>query len=81
MKARTRPNCSLGTSPKLNTPAVCRSSYIDPRVFDRFRGGITIQAVGEVESVDPATMPMLHGKVEEAVLDLLEDETPTAKAA
>jgi DNA topoisomerase I len=64
-----------------NTPAVCRSSYIDPRVFDRFRGGITIQAVGEVESVDPETMPMLHGKVEEAVLDLLEDETPTAKAA
>ena len=21
-----------------NTPAVCRASYIDPRVFDRFRG-------------------------------------------
>ncbi len=66
-----------------NTPAVCRSSYIDPRVFDRFRGGITIrQAVGEVESVDPETMPMMHGKIEEAVLDLLEDQTPaTPKAA
>jgi DNA topoisomerase IB len=25
-----------------NTPAVCRSSYIDPRVFDRFRQGDTI---------------------------------------
>jgi DNA topoisomerase IB len=25
-----------------NTPAVCRSSYIDPRVFDRFRQGETI---------------------------------------
>jgi DNA topoisomerase-1 len=25
-----------------NTPAVCRSSYVDPRVLDRFRDGITI---------------------------------------
>src|SRR3989337_2674165 len=25
-----------------NTPAVCRASYIDPRVFDRFRDGVTI---------------------------------------
>jgi DNA topoisomerase-1 len=65
-----------------NTPAVCRSSYIDPRVFDRFRGGITIrQATGEVEAVDPETMPAVQGKVEEAVLDLLQDETPVPKAA
>jgi DNA topoisomerase-1 len=27
-----------------NTPAVCRSSYIDPRVFDRFDSGETISA-------------------------------------
>ena len=26
-----------------NTPAVCRSAYIDPRVFDRFEDGETIQ--------------------------------------
>lgn len=26
-----------------NTPAVCRSSYIDPRVFDCFRSGATIE--------------------------------------
>lgn len=65
-----------------NTPAVCRNSYIDPRVFDRFRGGITIrQAVGEVESVDPLSMPSVQGKVEEAVLDLLEDETPAREKA
>src|SRR5918999_1626496 len=25
-----------------NTPAVCRASYIDPRVFDRYRDGLTI---------------------------------------
>ncbi len=66
-----------------NTPAVCRNSYIDPRVFDRFRGGITIrEAVGEVERVDPETMPKVHGRIEAAVLDLLEDEAPpTTKAA
>jgi DNA topoisomerase IB len=65
-----------------NTPAVCRASYIDPRIFDRFRGGITIRrALSEVERVDPETMPMLHGEVEEAVLDLLEDESPTSVTA
>jgi DNA topoisomerase IB len=26
-----------------NTPAVCRASYIDPRVLDRFRDGTTIR--------------------------------------
>ena len=26
-----------------NTPAVCRASYIDPRVLDRYRDGVTIQ--------------------------------------
>ena len=30
-----------------NTPAVARASYIDPRVFDRYRDGTAIQ--GEVE--------------------------------
>jgi DNA topoisomerase IB len=27
-----------------NTPAVCRSSYVDPRVLDRFRDGVSIKA-------------------------------------
>nr|MDQ2629953.1 DNA topoisomerase IB [Actinomycetota bacterium] len=27
-----------------NTPAVCRASYIDPRVLDRYRDGTTIKA-------------------------------------
>jgi DNA topoisomerase IB len=57
-----------------NTPAVCRASYIDPRVFDRFRSGWTIHpaldALGEVADVgDPAT----QGVIEEAVLDLIDD--------
>ena len=55
-----------------NTPAVCRASYIDPRVFDRFRDGLTIggalEELGEVAFGEPAT----QGAVEEAVLDLLE---------
>jgi DNA topoisomerase I len=55
-----------------NTPAVCRASYIDPRVFDRFRDGLTIggalDELGEVAYGEPAT----QGAVEEAVLDLLE---------
>jgi len=55
-----------------NTPAVCRASYIDPRVFDRYRDGLTIggalDELGEVEFGEPAT----QGAVEEAVLDLLE---------
>jgi len=55
-----------------NTPAVCRASYIDPRVFDRFQDGLTIGGalaeLGEGAPGEPAT----QGAVEEAVLDLLE---------
>ena len=57
-----------------NTPAVCRASYIDPRVFDRFRSGWTIapslEQLGEdVEFGELST----QGAVEQAVLDLIED--------
>jgi DNA topoisomerase-1 len=51
-----------------NTPAVARASYIDPRVFDRFRDGETI-APGVV-GIDAGTA--IQGAVEEAVLALLE---------
>jgi DNA topoisomerase I len=50
-----------------NTPAVARASYIDPRVFDRFRDGQAI-APGLV-GADEGTA--IQGAVEEAVLDLL----------
>ena len=53
-----------------NTPAVCRASYIDPRIFDRFDAGLTIGGVME-EIGDTSDMGSLHGKVEEAVLDLI----------
>lgn len=52
-----------------NTPAVARSSYIDPRVIDRFADGqaIDVATVGE----DPGD-PAIQGPVEQAVLELIE---------
>jgi DNA topoisomerase-1 len=55
-----------------NTPAVCRASYIDPRVFDRFDGGLTIGGVFERLPDDPADWPEIQRPIEEAVLDLID---------
>jgi DNA topoisomerase I len=55
-----------------NTPAVCRASYIDPRIFDRFDGGLTIGGVFERLPDDPADWPEVQGPIEEAVLDLID---------
>ncbi|HEX2241292.1 MAG TPA: DNA topoisomerase IB [Actinomycetota bacterium] len=57
-----------------NTPAVCRASYIDPRVFDRFRSGwiIEVEPLGDVDEIG---QPAFHGAIEEAVIDLLEERT------
>jgi DNA topoisomerase IB len=60
-----------------NTPAVARSSYIDPRVFDRYRSGLTIGGVlGEV--ADDPDLGGVHGPVEDAVLDLIVDRESEA---
>src|SRR5919202_1146645 len=61
-----------------NTPAVCRASYIDPRVFDRFDAGLTIGGVLEDVADTGGDMDSLHGPVEEAVLDLIaaEEDSP-----
>jgi DNA topoisomerase-1 len=53
-----------------NTPAVARASYIDPRVFDRYRAGETIAPALTLVPEDGDT-PAIQGPVEEAVLDLL----------
>ena len=53
-----------------NTPAVCRASYIDPRVFDRFDSGLTIGGVLE-ELAEDNSEPDTQAMVESAVLDLL----------
>jgi DNA topoisomerase IB len=64
-----------------NTPAVCRASYIDPRVFDQFRAGHTIEAA--VRGLDPAELgrPGLQARIEGAVLDLLEEAPSTLPKA
>jgi DNA topoisomerase IB len=53
-----------------NTPAVARNSYVDPRVFDRYRDGQTIPL--DLVGADPHSTA-IQGPVEEAVLDLLEN--------
>jgi DNA topoisomerase-1 len=65
-----------------NTPAVCRSAYIDPRVFDRFRAGATVrEAVSGLGSIDLDDVSALQGAVEEAVIDLLDGSAAEARAA
>jgi DNA topoisomerase I len=51
-----------------NTAAVCRRSYIDPRVFDRYRDGVTI-AVGL--SRDGEMTPRRRARIERSVLELV----------
>ena len=61
-----------------NTPAVCRASYIDPRVFDRFEGGLTIGGVLE-EVGEEGEIGAIHGAAEQAVIVLIaEDEASEA---
>jgi DNA topoisomerase IB len=64
-----------------NTPAVCRASYIDPRVFDRFDAGLTISGVLP-ELGDEADLASIHGRVETAVLELIaeDEESPRIQA-
>jgi len=55
-----------------NTPAVCRRSYIDPRVVDCFNDGQTIRSVMDrlafgLDTTEPAT----RGAIEDAVRNLL----------
>jgi DNA topoisomerase-1 len=57
-----------------NTPAVCRASYIDPRVFDAYNSGLVIRPVLE-QALDtgPGELPIHQRVVEEAVLDLIDE--------
>jgi DNA topoisomerase I len=62
-----------------NTPAVARASYIDPRVFDRYRAGVTIApALGELTDAPDLSKPRVRRRVETAVLDLLAGEDSSA---
>jgi DNA topoisomerase IB len=55
-----------------NTPAVCRASYVDPRVIDRFHAGVTIAPTIGVGGPDLGKAKV-RARVERAVLELLED--------
>ncbi|MHB2001366.1 MAG: DNA topoisomerase IB [Solirubrobacteraceae bacterium] len=63
-----------------NTPAVCRASYVDPRVIDRFREGRTIAAAlagsgvvrGPGEQAGALTGARARTRIERAVIELLD---------
>jgi DNA topoisomerase IB len=56
-----------------NTPAVCRASYIDPRIFDAFRGGLVLDPRVIEKAAEPGQLPTQHRQIELAVLDLLNE--------
>ena len=63
-----------------NTPAVCRASYIDPRVFDAFDAGLTIRPALErvAAKVEPGDLPIHQPALEAAVLDLIREDEDSA---
>jgi DNA topoisomerase-1 len=63
-----------------NTPAVARKSYVDPRLVDLFEDGATISpalAATDANLADGYT----HGKIERAVLNLLQVPKSAVKAS
>jgi DNA topoisomerase I len=54
-----------------NTPAVCRRSYIDPRVFDRYRDGETID-LGRRAAAEGQMSERTRQRIERQVLELIE---------
>ena len=51
-----------------NTPAVCRASYIDPRVLDRYRDGVTIRPAPSANGRMTAKQRL---KIEREVIELV----------
>ncbi|MCB5167376.1 DNA topoisomerase IB [Streptomyces bambusae] len=59
-----------------NTPAVCRASYIHPRIIELYEDGETVSAaLGELGENGTFGEPATHGRVERAVLQLLRSGT------
>ena len=54
-----------------NTPTVARTSYIDPRLFDRFDGGLTIAGLMPDLAEDSSRSPKVQQRIERGVLDLI----------
>ncbi len=66
-----------------NTPAVCRASYVDPRVIDRYHAGVTI--AGAIEDL-PADGPdiadaRVRRRIEAALIELLTDADTRQRTA
>jgi DNA topoisomerase IB len=55
-----------------NTPAVCRSSYIDPRVIDQFGDGKTIAPALRRARPEDVYEPKVQRAIERAVIRLIE---------
>ena len=65
-----------------NTPAVCRSSYVDPRVVDLFEDGTTVaHALRRLGEDTPVGQPATHGPMERAVLAMLQRAPKAAERA
>ena len=62
-----------------NTPAVCRASYIDPKILDRFDHGESIAdtLASFASAADVMNRPAARQKIEAAVIDLIAD-TPSS---
>jgi DNA topoisomerase I len=65
-----------------NTPAVCRASYIDPRIFDHYEHGESVRSTiadlgNRIDQLSPAA---LCG-IERAVIELLDDTSPLLSGA
>jgi DNA topoisomerase IB len=60
-----------------NTPAVCRASYIDPRVIDLYRAGTTIAASLDrhldIDGGPDLAKQRVRRQVEAAVIEMLDD--------
>jgi DNA topoisomerase I len=56
-----------------NTPAVCRASYIDPRVFDAYRSGEVLDRAVIEHALEGDDLPIHHREMEAAVLALIAD--------
>jgi len=65
-----------------NTPAVCRASYIDPRVIDLYADGVTISRdLGEIGEGASYGEPAFQGAIESAVLRLLQQDPSSERLA
>lgn len=66
-----------------NTPAVCRASYVDPRVIDRFEHAEALPALLAAgrEGPWPLTDVRRRSRLDAAVVALIEEELPASRAA